>query len=240
MGCLAFLVSAFWWLVVVIVVVVHLLYKLGKWVEQEKDRQFDREHPEAKARSAPEGRLKRIVAEMFPEEWEPEYSPRWLDRQQIDAAVPAKRLAFDYNGKQHYEFIEHFHETRSGFERQEERDRRKAAQLKQHGWTLIVVPYWEEDRLGEGYLRSKLRAANVALGSSPPQAQPQDLHRCWGIRRGDSNAGPYTEDQLIRLMRRGKLVSSAWVRRASGGPWRHLRQVAIQDSAADLEEQSDN
>jgi hypothetical protein len=240
MGCLTFLFAVVGWALTTIVVVLGLLYELGKRLEQDKDREFDREHPEAKASSKPEARLKRIVADMFPDEWEPEYSPPWLAPLRIDAAVPARKLAFEYNGEQHYEFVEHWHTTPDGFARQQERDRRKAALLAQHGWTLIVVPHTEQESLGEGYLRSKLREANVVLDSSPVQAQPQDIERCWFLRWGDSDAGPYTEDDLLRLMRRGELVGTMWVRPASGGRWRRLREAAMQDHSTYPESQSEN
>lgn len=164
MGCL---VNIFWWAVTIAVAIGQYLKQQEKAAQEERDRQFHRDHPEAKARSKPEARLKRLVTDMFPGQCECEYCPPWLQGLRIDAAVPAHRLAFEYNGRQHYEFTEYFHETHGGFRRQRERDDRKAQLLRQHGWTLIVVSYKEKDSLGEGYLLGRLRQVGVA---TPPPA----------------------------------------------------------------------
>ena len=50
----------------------------------------------------------------------------------------------EYNGRQHYEVIEHFG-GKSGFERGQKRDELKRKLLKENNVTLIEVRYDEKD-----------------------------------------------------------------------------------------------
>ena len=54
-------------------------------------------------------------------------------------------LAFEYQGKQHYQFIKFFHNSYRGFIRQKYVDYIKVLRCKQYGVKLISVPYWENN-----------------------------------------------------------------------------------------------
>ena len=47
----------------------------------------------------------------------------------------------EYNGRQHYQYIPHFHRTKNAFKRQQENDAIKVAKCKEKGIDLIIVPY---------------------------------------------------------------------------------------------------
>lgn len=66
----------------------------------------------------------------------------------VDLAIKELGLAFEYHGIQHYEFSEFFHKSatiskESVFNKGKARDSLKAQALKEKGFTLVVIPYWE-------------------------------------------------------------------------------------------------
>lgn len=65
-------------------------------------------------------------------------SPVWLGRQHLDIFIPSLSVAVEYQGRQHYEPIEHFGGEEAFMETQR-RDTRKLALCKKHGVTLIYV-----------------------------------------------------------------------------------------------------
>jgi hypothetical protein len=66
----------------------------------------------------------------------------WTGRNlELDCYNPRLKLALEYNGEQHYNFLKFFHRHKEDFNKQVERDRWKMAKCKQLGITVIVVPY---------------------------------------------------------------------------------------------------
>lgn len=53
----------------------------------------------------------------------------------------------EIDGRQHYEFVPHFHKTMSSFKRQQEWDRRKNKYCLLHKIPLIRIPYWDLEKL---------------------------------------------------------------------------------------------
>lgn len=51
------------------------------------------------------------------------------------------KIAIEYNGKQHYEYVPYFHRSIEEFEAQKQRDIEKVIQCEENGIRLIVVPY---------------------------------------------------------------------------------------------------
>lgn len=60
---------------------------------------------------------------------------------EIDGYCAEKKLAWEFNGIQHYEKPNFFHKTREEFEAQQARDRYKIEACKKSGIDLIVIPY---------------------------------------------------------------------------------------------------
>ena len=73
---------------------------------------------------------------------------------ELDIYIPELKLAFEYNGKQHFEWIKYFHPTKEDFEKQQYRDRCKKRICKIKGITLIKIKY--DERLSEQLVISKL------------------------------------------------------------------------------------
>lgn len=61
--------------------------------------------------------------------------------QRIDIYIPSLALAFEYNGRQHYDFIEHFHKSIEGFKDALKMDQQKREYLILNGIKLIEIPY---------------------------------------------------------------------------------------------------
>lgn len=86
--------------------------------------------------------LEEIYGQPFPSDW-----PSWLINpktgagMELDCYNEKLKIALEYHGRQHYEFVPFFHKTRENFEALQERDRLKLDILQEKGIYLITVPY---------------------------------------------------------------------------------------------------
>jgi glutaredoxin len=76
--------------------------------------------------------------------------PKWLknntgNRLELDGYCEELKIAFEYNGAQHYEHCTKFHKTVEKFENQQRRDSLKMKLCAEHGVKLIIIPYWIKD-----------------------------------------------------------------------------------------------
>lgn len=62
----------------------------------------------------------------------------------LDIYLPQLKIAFEYDGQQHFEYNEHFHGSRDNFLKARRRDAEKDDLCEQQGITLIRVAYNEE------------------------------------------------------------------------------------------------
>ena len=65
----------------------------------------------------------------------------------VDIQVPDLNLAIECHGRQHYEFVSHFHGTRDDFARSVERDRAKAEAILDSGMSYLAISFKEEKTL---------------------------------------------------------------------------------------------
>lgn len=75
-----------------------------------------------------------------------QWSPDWLGRQRLDVAIPELNIAFEYQGKQHYEAIDFFGGP-NAFEKLKKLDRKKKRLCGNNGILLTEIPYnlsWDE------------------------------------------------------------------------------------------------
>ena len=87
---------------------------------------------------------------------------------ELDGYYAQLELAFEYHGRQHYEFLPHFHRNESALLRRVEDDQTKMALCEQNGVRLIVVPYWIELEGVEVFLREKLDELGIYCAPGPP------------------------------------------------------------------------
>lgn len=66
----------------------------------------------------------------------------------FDFGLPCLNLCFEYHGKQHYESIEHFGGEEK-FKLRQMRDQIKIDYCKKNGIKLIIIPYWDKEKIPE-------------------------------------------------------------------------------------------
>ncbi|GEM_PF-5850761 len=83
---------------------------------------------------------------------------------ELDMYNEELRVALEYNGEQHYRYIEYFHKHYSEFEESKRRDRLKKKLCNELGIKLIVVPYHiATDKEKYEYIKSKLNSYRVQI-----------------------------------------------------------------------------
>lgn len=60
---------------------------------------------------------------------------------ELDCYQEDLRLAVEYSGRQHYEYIPYFHRNKEAFLNQKYRDHMKAQMCKENGINLVIIPY---------------------------------------------------------------------------------------------------
>ena len=127
----------------------HLEYKCGKCNEKCSIRFYSYRRGSGcphccKSRSEKLTReiFERIMGCNFPS-IRPEFlkNPETGCNLELDGYNESLKLAFEYNGIQHYQFEKHFHETEDDFKKQREHDEFKYKRCIEMGITLISVPY---------------------------------------------------------------------------------------------------
>lgn len=85
-----------------------------------------------------------VVREIYPnQKIEFEYNVADRGALFIDIYVPRLSIGFEYDGEQHFEYIEYFHGDRKGFLRARRRDAEKDEMCEKKGITLIRLAYNE-------------------------------------------------------------------------------------------------
>jgi hypothetical protein len=91
------------------------------------------------------GKSEQLCREIFEKyllEKFPNVRPKWLGGLELDGYNKELKIAFEYNGKQHYKYIPYFHRNgKKDFKSQQERDKRKIQLCVEHGVKLISIPY---------------------------------------------------------------------------------------------------
>ena len=82
---------------------------------------------------------------------------------ELDGYCDDLKLAFEYQGKQHYEFVEYFHKTIEKFTNSQKRDRLKLKLCKDHEISVILIPYTLNYQ-NESDLRVFIKDSLVAFG----------------------------------------------------------------------------
>lgn len=82
------------------------------------------------------------------------YRANWLEGLELDIYVPDKKIAFEYQGIQHFKAVEHW-SGEEQLKKQQEHDKRKKAICDNKGVDLIYINYDED--LSENLLRAKLK-----------------------------------------------------------------------------------
>lgn len=95
---------------------------------------------------------------------------------ELDCYNKDLKLAVEYQGKQHYKFIKHFHHTQNGYHAQRYRDQLKALLCKKHHVYLIHVPYTIPVDDIEPFLRQKIIKYLKSREKYPGKAFPHRFY----------------------------------------------------------------
>lgn len=80
---------------------------------------------------------------------------------QIDRYYPDIKLGFEYDGRQHDEYIKYIHKSRKNFTYQQQCDKIKDKECKANGITLIRISH--KEKITPELIRQKIKAANEGL-----------------------------------------------------------------------------
>jgi len=75
-------------------------------------------------------------------------------RLRLDYYLPAYGLAFEFHGRQHASFVEHFHTSAAGFRSSKRRDQLKLEIAESLGITVITV--WAHEEMTLDSIKSKI------------------------------------------------------------------------------------
>lgn len=98
-----------------------------------------------KCRAKTEQYCRSIFECLFNSEF-PNTRPDWLlneegNKLELDGYNKNLKIAFEYNGRQHYEIVEHWEGSDEKLQKQQEHDRIKKEECSNRGIILIVIPY---------------------------------------------------------------------------------------------------
>lgn len=82
---------------------------------------------------------------------------------ELDCYNAELKLAVEYNGRQHYEFVKFFHRTRDAFHNQKYRDQMKRDKCRAAGVALVEVPYTIPVERIEEYILGMLRSLQIKI-----------------------------------------------------------------------------
>ena len=140
----------------------------GSWskyfmLEQHTKLPFKSQVQNKQTDSKGEIECRRVLENMFRRSFK-KYRPDFLNNpvtggsfnMELDCYNPELKLAVEYSGKQHYEYVPYFHKNKEAFLNQKYRDELKRRMCKDNMITLIEVPYTVKLQDIEDYLSKKL------------------------------------------------------------------------------------
>ncbi|NVM29576.1 MAG: hypothetical protein HWN65_12110 [Candidatus Helarchaeota archaeon] len=102
---------------------------------------------------------RKLFEAIFKKEF-PKSRPEWLvndqgNQMELDGYNEELALAFEYQGRQHYEYNEYFHKSMKDFEQRKADDKLKRELCKRNDITLIEIPYTIEPDKMQDYIINK-------------------------------------------------------------------------------------
>lgn len=132
----------------------------------------------------------------------------WMEGLELDGYNEELRLAFEYQGKQHYERVEHFQLTEDDFNAQLERDALTEERCLDEQVALLLISH----KIKHRDLREHVRQELVLLGYQIATCTDSDLDFYDRVRaRGPSTARQYQRALQIIARKGGKCLSSRYV-----------------------------
>lgn len=82
---------------------------------------------------------------------------------ELDCFNQDLKIAVEYNGRQHYDFIPFFHKNKDAFQNQQYRDYLKKSLCKKNNIILISVPYTVKHKHIESFLIKQLKSKHILI-----------------------------------------------------------------------------
>ena len=135
-------------------------YRRNKLLNQFRQRR-GYPKPSKKTRSSRENKCRDIFEYLFQEPF-PTKRPSFLKNPEtgrnleLDGYNSSLQVAFEYNGRQHYDYPNTFHKSEEEFIKQVARDRYKEQRCRENGICLVSIPYTVTDEELESFIRTEL------------------------------------------------------------------------------------
>lgn len=153
----------------IVLILVLALFRVGSTGTWSKDYYYTPTHAPSERTTRPrkdssgELRARRYLEQRFKRPF-PKSRPAFMVNHvtgsqynlELDCYNESLRLAVEYNGAQHYQYIPFFHKNKEAFYNQKYRDELKRIRCRELGITLIEIPHTEDKRL-EQFLEEQLK-----------------------------------------------------------------------------------
>lgn len=128
---------------------------------------------------------------------------------ELDGYCDKLSVAFEYNGKQHYEFSKFFHRTIVKFQEKQKIDKHKVEECKRLGVLLIVIPYTESttDILLVSFIKSHLPTKYVKNNN---KVEFKELHNHLSVLRKLNDLAQSRSGQLLSKIYNGSDKNLEW------------------------------
>jgi rubredoxin len=136
--------------------------------------------------------------------------PDWLlneegNKLELDGYNEDLKVAFEYNGIQHYKFSKHFHRTKANFNKRLRDDQLKIETCKNNDVNLIVVPYTLEIEDIRPFVEKELKKFKVPFKSKKIKVLDQNTLR--------KNSASGLSKIKKKIEGKGKLLSKVYIDR---------------------------
>ena len=118
-------------------------------------------------RSALHKQVKQLLAEAFPGYAIGEEVPLAAGGRKlfVDLVVKEIQVAVECHGRQHFQFVEHFHKDAEGYRNAKNRDAAKEQAIRDAGYSFVVITHDEADTLTPRRLLRKIKQAMKESGN---------------------------------------------------------------------------
>lgn len=99
----------------------------------------------------------------------------------LDFYIPSLRLGFEYHGRQHREYVEHFHGNAAGFTASKLRDATKIQLCRDQGIGIVV--FWLDEEISVARILELSEEALALVRDIDPGPSKKDLQKAEYNRR---------------------------------------------------------
>jgi hypothetical protein len=147
----------------------------------------------------------------------PKTRPKWLknargNQMELDGYAPSLRLAFEYQGHQHYRRVSIFQSSAAEFRKRQEDDEKKNRLCRERDIKLLLIPHHVPHEKLQEYLAKQLRGlrGGVVVNASPVEIKQLDV---WRRKETDTM-------RSIAASHGGKLLSKGYINDGTKLRWR--------------------